>query len=255
MSIKSTTGPLHLGANSAAPAATFLGNGNLGIGVLTPSAKFHTNGTLRFQGLANNNTLDQILVTDANGNVSYRSVSTIGGSSSASWSFGGSTVAALKTFGTVDNYDLPVITNNIERMRISSTGAVLIGTNARPTGSPTTGAMLAIKGHIYAEKLKVTLTTGWADYVFDEEYKLRPLTEVESFVKQHHHLPEVPSAVEVEKNGIDVGDNQTILLKKIEELTLYLIEQNKKLIDQNKTLENQQKQIDDLKKELVRGNL
>jgi hypothetical protein len=84
---------------------------------------------------------------------------------------------------------------------------------------------------------------SWADYVFEKEYQLLSLKEVEAYIQINKHLPGVPSAKEVETNGLDVGNNQAILLKKIEELTLYLIEQNKK----GETL---QKRIDLLEKEI-----
>ena len=110
-------------------------------------------------------------------------------------------------------------------------------------GTTTPQEKLAVNGNICALKIKVTQTGCWADYVFNTGYRLRPLSEVEQFINQNHHLPEVPSAEEVEKNGMDVGNNQATLLKKIEELTLYVIEQNKKL-------ESQQQQIDALRKEV-----
>lgn len=110
-------------------------------------------------------------------------------------------------------------------------------------GTLTPQSKLAVNGTVCATKVRVASTGCWADYVFDNGYKLRSLAEVEQYINQHRHLPEVPSAAEVEKNGLDVGDNQATLLKKIEELTLYVIEQNKKL-------ESQQQQIDQLKKEV-----
>jgi hypothetical protein len=110
-------------------------------------------------------------------------------------------------------------------------------------GTTTPQSKLAVNGTVCATKVRVAGTGCWADYVFDKGYKLRSLAEVEQYINQHHHLPEVPAATEVEKNGLDVGDNQATLLKKIEELTLYVIEQNKKL-------ESQQQQIDQLKKEM-----
>lgn len=79
---------------------------------------------------------------------------------------------------------------------------------------------------IKTKKVKVE-ATGWADYVFDNDYKLATLKEVEDFIKINKHLPGVPSAKEVEKDGLNLGDNQAVLLKKIEELTLYLLEQDK----------------------------
>jgi hypothetical protein len=105
-----------------------------------------------------------------------------------------------------------------ELMTILGTGNVGIGTT-------TPQAKLAVNGEIYAKKVKVT-QTGWPDYVFQASYRLRPLSEVEQYIKQYHHLPEVPSAEEIENNGLDVGENQAVLLKKVEELTLYLLQQN-----------------------------
>ncbi len=72
--------------------------------------------------------------------------------------------------------------------------------------------------------------TGWSDYVFDKTYKLRSLKSLESYINENKHLPEIPTAAEVKDKGISVGDNQALLLKKIEELTLYVIELNKKNI-------------------------
>lgn len=90
---------------------------------------------------------------------------------------------------------------------------------------------LFVKGGIVSDKIKVELctTTGWCDYVFEPTYQLRPLSEVEAFIQQHKHLPEVPSAAEVAENGIDVAEMDATLLKKIEELTLYVIELEKKI--------------------------
>ena len=90
---------------------------------------------------------------------------------------------------------------------------------------------------------------GWPDYVFTKEYKLPSLVSVEAFIKKEQHLPDVPSAADVEKDGLDMGTMDATLLKKVEELTLYLIEQNKTLLEQqekltgqhNKLMEQQQK--------------
>lgn len=115
---------------------------------------------------------------------------------------------------------------------------------------------LFVETGIRTRKVKVDALT-WADFVFHPEYKLRPLDEVESFIKKYQHLPEVPSASEVEKEGVDLGTNQAVLLQKIEELTLYIIEENKKGIAQNKVvqqltdkLEEQSKVIDQLIKRI-----
>jgi hypothetical protein len=86
---------------------------------------------------------------------------------------------------------------------------------------------LAVEGKIAARGLKVT-NSNFADYVFDSTYQLRPLFSVEKFINQHKHLPGIPSAAEVEKEGgVEVGEMQVKLLEKIEELTLYVIELKK----------------------------
>jgi len=90
-------------------------------------------------------------------------------------------------------------------------------------------------GSIYARSITVTSNTiNFPDYVFAKEYKLMTLTELEKFINDSGHLPDVPSANEVKENGINLGDMNVTLLKKIEELTLYTIEQQKQ-IDELKT--------------------
>ncbi len=122
-----------------------------------------------------------------------------------------------------------------EKIRITSSGNLGIGTT-------TPSEMLTVNGTILTKKVKVT-QAGWADFVFKKGYKLRSLEAVEAYIKQNKHLPGVPSESEVKRKGVDVGDTQAILLQKIEELTLYMIEQNKI----NKA---QEKAIEDLKMEL-----
>ena len=92
----------------------------------------------------------------------------------------------------------------------------------------TNGHRLAVEGSIGARKIKVDQAT-WADYVFAPDYQLRSIPEVEAFIKAHNHLPDIPSAGEVAKEGIDVGEMNKKLLQKVEELTLYLIEEHKKV--------------------------
>jgi hypothetical protein len=106
---------------------------------------------------------------------------------------------------------------------------ITVGTGATiPVGST---YKMAIAGGIITEKVRVATngTSFWADFVFDKKYSLRPLSEVESFIKINKHLPEIPSTSEVTKNGIDLAETQALLLQKVEELTLYVIEQNKKI--------------------------
>ena len=88
-------------------------------------------------------------------------------------------------------------------------------------------------GSICAKEVRVSLSGSpcWPDFVFDKEYKLMPLTDLETYISTHRHLPNVPSAVEVEENGILLGEMNAILLQKIEELTLHIIQLEKRLAE------------------------
>ena len=107
-------------------------------------------------------------------------------------------------------------------------GVVTIGDGSLCTP---TGYKLFVEQGILTEKVKVAVncSTAWADYVFANDYKLKPLSEVEAYVKENKHLPNVPSADELVKEGLDLGKMQATQMEKIEELTLYLIEMKKEI--------------------------
>jgi len=102
---------------------------------------------------------------------------------------------------------------------------------------------LKVSGLLCAKEVRVQLSGNpcWPDYVFSKDYNLLPLSEVEQFINENHHLPNIPSAAEVEENGINIGEMNAKLLLKVEELTLYLLQQEKKMLEL-------QKQINELKK-------
>lgn len=116
---------------------------------------------------------------------------------------------------------------------------------------------LFVKGGILTEEVRVSLSSTWADYVFQKDYKLPTLKEVENHITQKGHLINVPSAKEVGENGIELGEMAKIQQEKIEELTLYIIEQNKINEKQNEQIEKQSKEIEELKvlvKNLIEKN-
>jgi len=108
------------------------------------------------------------------------------------------------------------------------------------TSNPT--SKLTVAGNIHAQEVKVTVNAGTVpDYVFANDYKLKSLNEVEDYIKENKHLPEIPSSKEIEKNGLMMAEMNMNLLKKIEEMTLYIIDQNKKINElqkENKKYEN-----------------
>ena len=86
------------------------------------------------------------------------------------------------------------------------------------------GYKLSVDGNIATEEVRVQNSVAWPDYVFEQDYNLRSFETLKAFLKTNKHLPEVPSAKEINSNGIQLGEMQAVLLKKIEELTLYIIE-------------------------------
>lgn len=124
-----------------------------------------------------------------------------------------------------------------------STDQVGINTNYVPTDPDTNiPYTLAINGRAIAEELQVMTRSTWPDYVFTEDYELTPLTELEEEIEKLGHLPGVPSAQEVEENGHALGEMDAILLEKVEELTLHIIEINKEvqtLRQENNNLKNE----------------
>jgi trimeric autotransporter adhesin len=120
------------------------------------------------------------------------------------------------------------LTNGADYLiRNKNNKSVMIGTVAATKTS--IDYKLYVEKGILAEKVKVSVQANWPDYVFGKDYSLMPLKEVENYITTNNHLPEVPSAEVIAKDGLDLGKMDATLLKKVEELTLYLIEQSKKI--------------------------
>lgn len=197
-------------------------NGMVGINVQNPTANLHSNGSLRFENLANAANPNYILGTDASGNVSEYDVTSLAGTSDADW---------LKPDGT-----LAMSIND----NIYTNGKVGIGISTFPTLVGTEDVSfynLYVKGGLLTEEVRVALTSDWADYVFNKDYKLPTLKEVEKHINDKGHLKDIPSAKEVKDNGIELGEMNKLLLQKVEELTLYIIDLNKKVDAQQKQIE------------------
>ncbi len=219
----------------------------LGIGTASPTAQLHTTGTVRLTGLGNDNTQARLIVSDTNGNISWRNASTLTGTG-AGWALvGNAAINPSTTFiGTTDNTPIPFRTNNLERMRVDVNGNVLIGR----TTQVNTGYILDVNGN--ARINQITVNTSGADFVFDPGYRLPPLAKVESYIRTNHHLPDIPSAAEMQTKGLDVGAGETVLLRKVEELTLYVIEQGKRQEAQAEEIKRLQRQNEKLLRQLKR---
>ena len=181
---------------------------NIGVGVENPQETLHVNGAIRGGG--------------ANGEVTLR-----GDNGSVTI---GATDAQTMTFNTnKSRYAFNI--NGTNRIAIHSNGNVGIGTPLPQQKLDVAGSIrangLIVNGNIRAHEIVVT-TTG-ADFVFAEEYRLRPLSEVKTFIAENKHLPEIKSAQEMQEDGVGINELQVQLLQKIEELTLYIIQQEERI--------------------------
>ena len=139
---------------------------------------------------------------------------------------GGNSTSNMMSFDR--NTDIVEIQRNGGDLMLCSqeNGQVGIGISSA-ANLPSADYLLAVDGSIIAEEVRVELSGSWPDYVFSDDYKLMPLSEVEQSIQEHKHLPGIPSAAIVEAEGIELGDMQKKMMEKIEELTLYLIQLEK----------------------------
>lgn len=194
------------------------GTGSVGIGTTTPISSLQTNGTVTIGSGTNPSAVGVMqLKTEIVSPIANRLTY---GTDGSGWKF----AIGKNQGGTVT-----------DQFVIQDNGNVSIGTTTAPVGYK-----LAIAGDMIAERVVVKLQANWPDYVFKTGYSLRPLSEVENFVKANNHLPDVPSEAEIKAKGIDIEQMNATLLKKVEELTLYMIELQK----QNDVLKKRMDSLD-----------
>lgn len=221
--------------NSGGERMTINSKGNVGIGTSNPNAS--VNGTL-LEVNANGDVFPVFRLDRENGIEKQ----------DAAYDF---FIGSAGDFGIRNNgAGYPIVINN--GMQSGTVGLVINNNGNIGVGTAATGThKLAVDGTIGAREIKVE-ATGWSDFVFNDDYKLKDLDEVENFIEENKHLPDVPSEKEVLKNGIQLGEMDAKLLQKIEELTLYMIEQNKETKTMKAQLEKLAKENEELKVKIMK---
>jgi hypothetical protein len=226
----------YIGRNWDDTFMDFLSNGNIGIGTKNPSAKLSVLGGIsKLTLIGIDGTFDNLI------KYGHKSDLESGTNFANRWHG----IDATITAGSPENNKL--------KFRLYAGGSgngapidvmALLGNGYVGIGTVSPGYKLDVIGTIRAREIKVDLTG--ADFVFENEYKLMPLNELEKFIKINKHLPEIAPAKEMQEQGANLGDLNTKLLQKIEELTLYTIEQNKKLQLQNEKINRLEQKMEQL---------
>ncbi|PWS28863.1 hypothetical protein DHW03_03245 [Pedobacter yonginense] len=209
--------------NKEVMAMTMAPNGNIGIGTASPTVPLDIISTYN----TNLVSLTKNSIVGGEGpEISFRNLvndgtqPTIAKITSKLLNGGAGAVAGSLSFFTRNN------SADVLAMTIAPNGFIGMG-----TASPKEA--LSVNGNIRAKEIKVE-ATNWPDYVFEDGYKVGTLGDLEAYIKANRHLPEMPSAKEAEASGVELGEMNRKLLQKIEELTLYVIEQGKEIAELKK---------------------
>ncbi|MBW4891676.1 hypothetical protein KXQ82_18270 [Mucilaginibacter sp. HMF5004] len=214
--------------------------GRVGIGTKTPNANLevNTNTIMGTGGDKFNTALTLIKNGDAYG-IDYPAlVIKHSGSGVNSYGNPGSDNGIIQITGFNTGVSNKAINSN-NNFYVFTNGTVAVNASRVPTGYN-----FAVGGNAIAEQMTVMLQADWPDYVFEKDYALIPLKELGDYVNKNHHLPEIPLAAEVKKDGLNLGEINGLLVKKVEELTLYLIEKEKEIRELKASQEERLKKLE-----------
>lgn len=243
-----TDGSVQLQAGGRAESFSLLTNGNLGIGIIQPESKLHISGDelITMGNYEPTNGIKGISFTGYRDNVSNYFGASI--EATPEWSCCGgypqAGYAGVKNIGLnfMMHYDQNFSNSKFAAMSIKSNGDVGIGTT-------TPREKLSVNGNIRSREIKVD-AENWPDFVFTQDYKKISLSDLEAYIQLNKHLPGMPSAAEVEKNGIALGEMNKVLLQRLEELTLHLIEKDKQINAMQEAQSKQLKMIEAIQQKL-----
>lgn len=227
------------------------GSGRVGIGTTNPQAVLSVNGstlpTSQWVGYTSSLQAGELLIQDYNVSPQV--------SIGQNCYYDGANRYILNGYasdiymGANGSITFSVYNSGTSGSTLSGTGMVMTMANNGNIGigTSTPDQKLAVNGTIHSKSVVVDLT-GWPDYVFKRGYTIPPLSAVKTYIDQNHHLPDMPSEKEVIKDGINLGEMNKLLTKKVEELTLYLIEKDHAEKESNEKIRDLQAQLNALSK-------
>jgi len=206
---------------------SFTETGLLGIGVPSPQAFLHVSTPVNSTGTGL--IVEQLSTTTP----AYALISRVKNNSTKAFVVENTisptvTEEVFKVFGNGKTQIGTQFTQIDNSAKLAVDSKVQIGNALQISNPHFANYLLSVNGKLVCKEVYVT-NQSWADFVFDNNYKLRSLREVEKYYRENHHLPEIPTAKEVEENGVSVSEINKLLLQKIEELTIYLVEQQKEI--------------------------
>jgi hypothetical protein len=226
-------------------------DGNVGISISSPQSKLQVNGGAVVVGTNS-------VITNADGHISIGNITEDSNPTQADWVPNSTLLLNAHDYSSIGFHDSGLRVDFIR----AGNGTIQLGYDGgwgnaniglplgiwNAQGNVGIGTLnpqekLSVKGKIRAQEIKVEMT-GWSDFVFEPKYGLMPLGLLESYINENKHLPGIPSAAEVKEQGIELGEMNKKLLQKIEELSLYIIQQDKRITDQ------QQKAVEERKNNL-----
>lgn len=218
---------LALNTNDVTRMTVLAANGNVGIGTASPAFTLDVGGSINATSfLLNGAAFTGSQWTTSASNIYYNVAGSVGiGTTTPSASY------KLDVNGAINATGLNLNGTAITSSQWTTSGSnIYFNTSGNVgIGSLSPNQKLTVNGTIYGKEVKVDLNVPGPDYVFDKDYALPSLDEISAYIEINKHLPEVPSAIEMEKNGINLSEMNMLLLKKIEELTLHVLKVNERL--------------------------